>query len=86
MNSKDILGHFSISGSNQNGEIAIMEHSLAFDQNKRIMARWIINMTKFNKGTGFLEIIFLVINFNYEGEGQIIFKGVVVYRCITRMS
>jgi hypothetical protein len=50
------------------------------------MARWIINNDQIQQGTGFLEIIFLVINFNYEGEGQIIFKGVVVYRCITRMS
>jgi hypothetical protein len=49
-----------------------MEHSLAFDQikNKGEVDHqpWPIQ-----QGTGFLEIIFLVINFNYEGEGQIIF-------------
>jgi hypothetical protein len=51
-------------GNSYNGTL-----TLAFDQNKRIMARWIINHDQI-QGTGFLEIIFLVINFNYEGEGQ----------------
>jgi hypothetical protein len=40
------------------------------------MARWIINHDQIQQGTGFRDNI-LVINFNYEGEGQIIFKGVL---------
>lgn len=85
MNSKDILGTFSVLGSNQDNEGNCYNGTLtlAFDQNKRINARWIINHDQIQQGTGFFRDNILVINFNYEGEGQIIFKGVVVYRCIT---
>lgn len=85
MKSTDILGHFSISGSNQDGEGNSYKGTLTLtlDHNNRIEAKWIISHDQFQKGTGFFRDNILVINFNYEGEDNTIFKGVAVYRCIT---
>lgn len=85
MKSKDILGHYSVSGSNQDSEGNSYKGTLTvtLDQNNRIEARWFINQDQIQKGTGFFRDNILVINFNYEGEDHTIFKGVAVYRCIT---
>jgi hypothetical protein len=85
MKSTDILGHFAVTGSNQDDEgnsyTGIL--TLTHDKNYRIKAQWIISQTQVQNGTGFFRDNILVINFNYEGEDHAIYKGVAVYRCIT---
>lgn len=85
MNLKDILGQFSITGTNQDNEGNGYKGTLklTIDRNNRINALWMINHDQIQKGTGFFRDNILVINFNYEGESQSIYKGVAVYRCIT---
>lgn len=85
MNIKDIIGHFSISGSNQDGEGNSYKGTLTLtlDHNNRIDARWLINKDQIQKGSGFFRDNILVINFNYKGDNESVFKGVAVYRCIT---
>ena len=58
--------------------------TLALDDNNRIIAEWLISNIQKQYGTGFFKDNILVINFNYEGEEHAIFKGVVVYKCITK--
>ena len=85
MGIKDIIGNFSIVGTNQdndgNGYKGTLK--LNIDQNNRINALWMISNDQIQKGTGFFRDNILVINFYYEGDNEIIFKGVAVYRCIT---
>jgi hypothetical protein len=86
MNVKDLSGSFTIVGSNQDPE----DHNykgtltLAVDSNNRIIAKWLINNEQEQIGTGFFRDSILVINFNYKGHHDAVFKGVVVYRCITK--
>ncbi|MEL1241886.1 hypothetical protein [Flavobacterium flavipallidum] len=86
MNIEELVGKFQIIGSNQDAE----EHtykgtlSLSLDRNKRIKAKWFINNEQFQTGNGFFRDNILVINFKYEGENDTIFKGVVVYRCLSK--
>ena len=83
----DLIGDFSISGSNQQEDNAISYTgflNLSVDENNRIIARWFINNTQEQKGSGFFKDRILVINFHYEGEDKKIYKGVAVYRCITK--
>ena len=47
------------------------------------MANWLINENQTQSGTGFFKDNILVINFNYLGDNNLTYKGVVVYRCIT---
>ena len=79
-------GTYNIIGSNQNEEgIAykgILE--LALDENNRIKATWLINNSQEQLGTGFFKDNILVINFKYKGDDAMIYKGVVVYKCITK--
>ncbi|URM35998.1 hypothetical protein [Flavobacterium anhuiense] len=86
MTIQDLVGTFSVSGSNQDESNEITYKgvlTLTLDKNNRIKANWIINSHQ-QKGTGFFKDNILVINFNYKGEDNKIYKGVVVYRCITK--
>ena len=86
MNIKELVGEFNIVGNNQNEEAATYKGTLtlALDDNNRIIAEWLISNSQKQYGTGFFKDNILVINFNYEGEEHAIFKGVVVYKCITK--
>ena len=86
MDINEIVGTFNIVGSNQDAEENNYKGTLtiALDTNNRITAKWFINNEQVQKGTGFFKNDILVINFNYKGENDIIFKGVVVYRCLSR--
>lgn len=86
MNVKDLVGTFNIVGSNQDGEENNYKGtlSLAVETNNRITAKWLINNEQLQIGSGFFRDNILVINFNYKGENEKIFKGVVVYRCISK--
>lgn len=86
MNVKDLVGTFNIVGSNQDGEENNDKGtlSLAVETNNRITAKWLINNEQLQIGSGFFRDNILVINFNYKGENEKIFKGVVVYRCLSK--
>ena len=86
MTIQDLVGTFSVSGSNQEESNEITYKgvlTLTLDKNNRIKANWLINSHQ-QKGTGFFKDNILVINFNYKGDDHKTYKGVVVYRCITK--
>jgi len=84
MTVKDLVGSYSVQGSNQE-ETNLISYdgllTLSLDENNRIIAQWIIG-DHIQNGTGFYKDQILVLNFNYEGEDDKIYKGVAVYRCI----
>ncbi|KAF2082435.1 hypothetical protein [Flavobacterium sharifuzzamanii] len=86
MTIEDLVGTFSVSGSNQDESNEITYKgvlTLTLDKNNRIKANWLINSHQ-QKGTGFFKDNILVINFNYKGDDNKTYKGVAVYRCITK--
>lgn len=86
MNIEELVGNFQIIGSNQDAEENNYKGtlSLALDSNNRIKAKWFINKEQVQAGSGFFRDNILVINFNYKGEDAKIYKGVVVYRCLSK--
>jgi hypothetical protein len=83
---QDLIGTFSIIGSNQDGDENSYKGQLilSLDDNERIVAKWIIDDNQEQLGTGFYKNNILVINFNYKGFNDKIFKGVVVYKCLNK--
>ncbi|PPK94033.1 hypothetical protein LY01_02255 [Nonlabens xylanidelens] len=86
MNVEDLVGIYNIKGHNQDVSQSRYEGilELSLDQHKRIIASWIISGNQLQKGTGFFKDNILVINFNYQNEEQEVFKGVVVYKCLSK--
>jgi len=85
MTINDIVGRYTIEGFNQNKEKTTYQGQLhlAIDDHQRIMAYWTIGGIQTQTGSGFFKNNLLVINFRYTGEDQNIYKGVVVYKCLT---
>lgn len=86
MTVQDLVGSYSIEGSNQEASDQPTYHgilTLSLDENNRIVAQWIIG-DHLQNGTGFFKDQILIINFNYEGEDHNIYKGVAVYRCLSK--
>ncbi|KIC63945.1 hypothetical protein [Chryseobacterium taiwanense] len=86
MTIQDLVGSYSIQGSNQEETDSVSYHgilTLSLDENNRIIAQWIIG-DHLQNGTGFYKNHILVINFNYEGDDHKIYKGVAVYRCLNK--
>ena len=85
MTINNIIGKYTIEGFNQDEEKTPYRGylSLSIDANQRIEAQWFIGESQTQTGTGFFKNNILVINFNYEGEDLKIYKGVVVYKCLT---
>ena len=83
---KDLIGTYNIIGKNQeNTELNYTGTlTLDLDLNNRIVAKWLVNKEQVQEGTGFFKDNILVINFNYRGENDEVFKGVVVYRFLTK--
>lgn len=86
MEAKDIIGNYTIIGSNQDfsedtykGELL-----LTIDKNNRITAKWLINNHQEQFGSGFFKDNILVINFYYQGDENKIYNGTVVYRCLSK--
>ncbi|QCE43314.1 hypothetical protein [Psychroserpens sp. NJDZ02] len=79
-------GTYNIIGSNQDQEAVTYKGTLELTLNgsNRINAKWLINNNQEQLGTGFFKDNILVINFNYIGDDEAIYKGVVVYKCITQ--
>lgn len=87
MTAQDLIGQYSISGSNQDDTNKMTYNgvlTLSLDENNRIIAHWLINTTQEQKGYGFFKDDILVINFNYKGDDNKTYKGVAVYRCLTK--
>jgi hypothetical protein len=86
MTIKDLVGKFSIIGSNQETDDKSYtgELSLILDENNKIIANWLINKSQQQFGTGFFKNNILVINFNYQGDENTIYYGTVVYKCLTK--
>jgi hypothetical protein len=86
MKIEDLVGEYNIIGSNQDETENTYKGSLnlSLDSNKRIKAHWIINNHQTQLGSGFFKDNILVINFSYVGDDKIVYKGVVVYRCISK--
>jgi hypothetical protein len=86
MTIEDLAGSYSVQGSNQeeSGKISYYGFlTLSLDENKRIIAQWMIG-DHIQNGTGFYKDGILVINFNYEGDDHYLYKGVAVYRCLSK--
>lgn len=86
MTVQDLVGSYSIQGSNQEESDHISYHgilTLSLDENNRIIAQWMIGDHEQN-GTGFYRDQILVINFQYKGDDQKIYKGTAVYRCVSK--
>ncbi|WP_428232688.1 hypothetical protein [Flavobacterium sp.] len=87
MTIQDLIGNYSVSGSNQDESNGVSYKgilSLSLDKNFRIIAKWLINNLQEQRGYGFFKDNILVINFSYKGEDNKTYKGVAVYRCITK--
>lgn len=85
MTVQNLVGTYAVEGSNQeeSGAAYYGVLTLSLDDNNRIIAQWTIG-NHIQNGSGFFKYRILVINFNYEGEDQQIYKGVAVYRCINK--
>jgi hypothetical protein len=86
MTIEDLIGEYNILGSNQDSELNTYKGTLilSLDSNARIVAKWTINTSQEQTGTGFFKNNILVINFKYSGEDKNIYKGVAVYQCISK--
>lgn len=86
MTIKDILGNFSILGTNQNDSEETYKGilNLSLDEENRIIAKWLINKSQEQFGVGFFKNNILVINFNYQGDESATYYGTVVYKCLTK--
>ncbi|MFT4612476.1 MAG: hypothetical protein ACI8QQ_002955 [Psychroserpens sp.] len=86
MTIKELTGHFNITGGNQDEDGSGYKGTLELtvDETHRINAKWLINNSQVQLGTGFFKDNILVINFNYQGDNDIVYKGVVVYKCMTK--
>lgn len=86
MNVQEILGTYTIIGTNQNDSEDTYKGTLnlTLDKANRIIAHWLINETQPQYGIGFFKNNLLVINFQYQGYEQKIYKGTVVYKCLNK--
>ena len=86
MKTKDILGHFTIIGTNQDASENTYKGKLflSSENDTTINAKWIINDTLEQFGTGYFKNNRVIINFYYEGIEGSIFKGKVIYKCLTK--
>ncbi|WP_248722745.1 hypothetical protein [Seonamhaeicola sp. ML3] len=85
MTVKELEGEYSVIGTNQNADGNKYKGtlSLALDAHNRVKAKWHINHWQEQLGYGFFKDNILVINFNYIGDDDNVFKGVVVYKCLS---
>ncbi|WP_435415080.1 hypothetical protein [Polaribacter aestuariivivens] len=86
MKVEDLIGNYQIIGSNQNDSKETYKGllSLTLDKNNRIVAKWLINKSQQQFGLGFFKNNILVINFEYQGDENETYKGVVVYKCLNK--
>ncbi|AWG22605.1 hypothetical protein FFWV33_14250 [Flavobacterium faecale] len=87
MTIKELPGSYAIEGSNQEQSDLVTYTGtlhLSLDSANRILAHWQISEDQEQHGSGFFKDNILVINFYYLGDNNLKYKGVAVYRCITK--
>ena len=86
MQLEELEGKYKIVGSNQDNSNSNYQGylTLILDENKRVIAKWIINGEQLQFGSGFFKDDILVINFNYAGDDDKIHNGIVVYKCTAK--
>ena len=86
MTLKDLVGNYKISGTNQDDSASSYHGllSLTLNNTNQIIAAWSIHHDQEQFGVGFFKDNVLVINFSYIGNDTKIYKGTVVYRCLTK--
>jgi hypothetical protein len=86
MTIQDLTGTYNIIGKNQANTDVTYKGTLdlSLDHHGSIIAKWLIHNTQEQTGVGFFKDNILVINFQYLGDDEEIYKGVVVYKCITK--
>ena len=86
MKTEDLIGTYTLVGSNQNEEQTPYKGrlTLTLDSYSRILAKWNINDIQEQSGIGFFKDNILVVNFEYLGEDTLKYKGTVVYKCLTK--
>jgi hypothetical protein len=86
MTTQNLTGTYNIIGKNQADTNVTYKGNLELhvDNYGRIIAKWLIYDTQEQTGVGFFKDNILVINFQYLGDDEEIYKGVVVYKCITK--
>jgi hypothetical protein len=86
MKIEEVTGTYQIIGSNQdeseNSYRGTLE--LTLDKNNRIIAKWMINKSQQQFGTGFFKNNILAINFEYQGDEHTKYKGLVIYKCLSK--
>lgn len=85
MKVKDLVGNYTIVGSNQDFSEDTYKGTLNLSlEENRIVAKWLINNTQEQFGTGFFKDHILVINFYYFDSENNVYNGTVVYKCLSR--
>ncbi|MGG8495186.1 hypothetical protein ACQY1Q_02110 [Tenacibaculum sp. TC6] len=82
---EDLIGDYSIVGNNQDEEKSTYNGNLklTLDRNHKIIAKWSIGDHE-QMGSGTFDNDILVINFKYAGVDRYVYKGIVVYWCISK--
>ncbi|WP_438963000.1 hypothetical protein [Nonlabens sp.] len=85
MTQNELIGTYVIEGSNQDASKSSYKGTLqlSLDHHQRILAQWTIAEDQTQQGIGFFKNNILVINFQYHNEVNQLFKGTVVYNCLT---
>lgn len=83
---QELVGKYNVVGKNQEDTDIKYKGvlTLSLDDNDRIIAQWVINDEQQQTGVGFFKNNILVINFKYIGINANVYKGTVVYRCLTK--
>lgn len=86
MTIQEIVGNYTVVGNNQDDSENTYQGTLnlTINNTNQIKAKWLINKSQEQFGTGFFKNNILVINFKYQGDEYNIYKGTVVYKCITK--
>lgn len=81
----DLIGNYLIEGVNQNEEESRYQGSLnlSLRSDGRLDAVWKIGANQIQYGVGFFKNEMLVINFQYEGDDDSKYTGVVAYTCVS---
>ncbi|WP_196888678.1 hypothetical protein [Aureivirga sp. CE67] len=85
MKLEQLEGKYLLEGSNQDGTNSSYKGilTLKLDETRRVQAHWQIGEQE-QFGEGFFKNNILVINFHYFGEDLLVYKGTVVYHCLTK--
>jgi hypothetical protein len=86
MTIQELVGTYTLIGTNQDDSNQTYKGtlSLSINTNNQIIAKWLIHSEQNQTGIGFFKDNILVINFKYLGDDATYYKGVAVYRCITK--